>query len=414
MNMELTQRENYVAEIVTSSRVEAIEDLLSTPVSFENEIAIVNQALCSTNHKLQQRVTQLEQALVEFRKNLQIERERSQTLQTQVAQKIQELETAQEQIKRLKQEQQINQQTTQQQQILIEGLTVQLQASQERVNQIEHEWLLTQATYNEQTYQLRQSESKRQDLHSRLMREQDRRRQLQAALDKCFDQSSNKSKPATDTEGDRIFTYTVTRDSDIDSAPNQARFAQAQPIPPWSVHAEEVQESKPETEVFTTQTFKHTTETPVDETLVETFIEQFPEAIATLGKTAQEQHDAVLNLLSDTSANAVSQKTVEVTEASDYETLTIENLSSAEDLESSATTSGDRNTTTELNPESDIAAQSESVAEPTTELDELLTWEETEFFANPNWPSPIVNPSRVAKKRKTLAAIELPNFAHSR
>ncbi|PPS39205.1 hypothetical protein B1A85_22715 [Chroococcidiopsis sp. TS-821] len=409
--MELTQRENDVAEIVTSSRVEVIEDLLNTPVSFENEIAIVSQALRSTNQKLHQRVTQLEQALVELRKNLQIERERSQVLQTQVAQKIQDLETAQEQIKQLKQEQQTYQETTQQQQILIEGLTVQLQASQERVNQIEHEWLLTQATYNEQTYQLRQSESTCQELRTRLLREQDRRRQLQAALDKCLEQSSTKSH--TDTDSDRIFTYTA-REPDIESPPNQVIFAQAQPIPPWSVHAEVASQPKPETEVFSAQSLKNITETPVDETLVETFIEQFPEAIASLGETVEAQHDAVLNLLSDTDTDTTSQKRAAATEALDCETLSGENRSSTEDLESSSAIGCDRSQTIELNRESDTESDSASVTEPTTDLDELLAWEETEFFANPNWPSPIVNPSRIAKKRKTLAAIELPNFAHTR
>lgn len=415
MNMELTRRENYLAgDLATSSRVEGIANLLSTPVDIEKEenVAVI-QALRSTNSKLFKQAMQLEQALVECTKDWKTQHERSQVIQTQLAQKTHELETAQEQIKLLKQEQQTNKQITQQQQILIEGLTVQLQASQERVNQLEREWLFTQATHNEQTYQLRQTESTCQELRNRLTRQQRYTMQLKVALEKCLDQPSPKSETAADS--DRIFTYTATHEENTD-APHQVIFAQVQPIPPWSGN-----ESKPDA-VFTAHSLDAVTEatatTEIDENLVEAFMEQFPAAIETLGETPEEQHDAVLNLLSDSSnADAgLAQNPVELVAVTDtssrYDTATADQSQGwleatfAEVLESSDAT--------ELNidraPESPSVPSEESVTE--FEFDQLPAWEET-YFANPNWPSPVVYPSRSSKKRKTLAAIELPNFAHS-
>ncbi|WNN87225.1 hypothetical protein [Gloeocapsopsis dulcis] len=386
MNMELTQKETNLARVTTSSLMEGIENLLSAPVNVEmnkqEEIAVI-QVLRLKNSKLLKKAMQLEQARVECKKDSQ--------LQTQLAQKMQELETAQQQIKLLKQEQQSYKEKTQQQQILIEGLTVQLQTSQERVNQLEHEWLLTQATYNEQTYQLRQSESTCQELRNRLTRQQRYTMQLKVALEKCLEQPNTKSE----VESDRIFTYQECEQKT--DSPHQVSFAQVEPIPPWSGH-----ESKVDCEVFTTQPMNAVAATTNIDEIVEVFKEQFPEAIAPLGQTPEEQHDAVLNLLNDApcvEAQASDNfiKVVEV--ASEDQSQDWLEATFAEVLEAPAETNCD-------------STSSSVSSESTTEFEQLPTWEEPEFFTNPNWPSPILYPSR-SKKRKTLAAIELPNFAHS-
>ncbi|WP_143755423.1 hypothetical protein [Gloeocapsopsis sp. IPPAS B-1203] len=404
MNMKLTQKETDLAGITTSSLMEEIEGLLSAPINVEmdkQEAVAVIQVLRLTNSKLLKRAIQLEQARAECQKDSQLHHQERSLLQTQLAQKMQELETAQEQIKLLKQEQQALKEKNQQQEILNEGLTVQLQTSQERVNQLEHEWLLTQATHNEQTYQLRQSESTCQELRNRLTRQQRYTMQLKVALEKCLDQPEAKSE----VESDRIFTYQECEQK-TDSS-HQVSFAQVEPIPPWSIR-----ESKIDCEVFATQPINAVAEatTNIDETLVEAFKEQFPEAIAPLGQTPEEQHNAVLNLLSDTSCveAQASDNVIEVVE------VTTETLDQSQWLE--ATFAEVLEAPAETNCDRKILHHSESSSvssESTTEFEPLPTWEEPADVANPNWPSPVLNPSR-SKKRKTLAAIELPNFAHIR
>jgi hypothetical protein len=396
MNMELSQKETDLAQVATSHLMEGSKDLLSAPVNLEmdkQEAAAVIQVLRLTNSKLLQRAMHLEQAQVECKHDSQLQQERSLVLQTQLAQKIQELEAAQEQIKLLKQEQLALKEKTQQQEILNEGLTVQLQTSQERINQLEHEWLLTQATHNEQTYQLRQSESICQELRNRLTRQQRYTMQLKVALEKCLDQPESKSE----IEGDRIFTYQECEQKTESS--HQVSFAQDEPIPPWSDC-----EAKTDCEAAAQPLSAVAATTTIDETLVEAFKEQFPEVIAPLGP--QEQHDAVLNLLSDTSGveAQASDNLIEVVEV---------DLNQPQWLEA---TFAEVLSPVEMKCDHNVSqpAESSSVSfESTTEFELLPTWEEPAAadFANPNWPSPVLYPSR-SKKRKSLAAIELPSFAH--
>lgn len=160
----------------------------------------------------------------------------------------------------------------------------------------------------------------------------------------------DKPNSKSEVESDRIFTYTNSE------SPQQVTLAQEQPIPPWSN-----QDLAIDGEVFpTTQPLETVFETNVDE-IVDAVIEPCSEAIAPL-EQSPDWLEATLTEAAETQCN---------------------------------------------DPES------ASISSKSTTEDEAPIWDEPEFLANPNWPSPILNPART-KKRKSLAAIELPTFAHSR
>lgn len=402
MNMELTQTENKSAVMNAVTNCVDVMARISTHAS-DKELVSAIRVLRSTNIKLLQRATQLEQTLVECRKQLQTQQARSHDSQNM--QKMPELISAQEQIKLLKQELASHRQTVQQQQMIIEGLSVQLHASQERVDQTEQEWLLAQASYNQQSQQLRQTENNCQELRNRLNRQLQHNVQLKIALDKCHELTSvgDESKSASES----VFGYS---DSDKNTIARQV-FPPAQPIPPWSVPSAA---SPPQDLVEPLETKPEQTHYNLagEEALIATFSEQFPEAVSTFGQTAEEQHDAVWELLNEASfaTDSTPQTTIEIIEIQSVATSQVEikqpNLphlqTSTPDSESNV-----------IEPQP-IQTEYQSVAAATPpQAADKEQWEDAEFFIpNPNWPSPVVYPART-KKRRSLATIELPKFVHS-
>lgn len=134
------------------------------------ELAAVSQEL-NLNSGLLKQVSELTQALAESQNLLQRQKEQFKSRESLFIQQAQELVEAQEQIERLGQELETFHQTSQCQQISLENLTDQLEKSQEGVARLEREFAFNQERYNEQSYQLVQTQNACRELRDRLDRQ---------------------------------------------------------------------------------------------------------------------------------------------------------------------------------------------------------------------------------------------------
>lgn len=460
-----------------SSSVEATENGMSA-IAPSQRVELVNliQELRSSNSNLLKRVLQLEQALTECQKALQLHKQQlreAHVTESMLTQQTQEMAAAQEQVRCLLQELEASHQTTQRQQILIETLTTQLESSQERVAQLERECSLIQASYNEQSYQLVQSENTSRELRTRLTRQQRQTMQFKLALEKSLEATVPSYQSQADTDA---FSPVTTRPPhDLRNKPTEPPFfPKAQSIPPWSAQPQSLTNelepawesplwptppitrakssaASPFPEFAQTSILDWSTEdlsTPQEtepiaalETddpplleealLVVTFSQQPPEAVSPLEQTFEEQQDLLIDLLFEAPSAESSEPTTDLEElySSTEDTSEADEEAYWQDLfnlfeaGSEPVTASSPQGTTVANPAVHPPAQlddphlldtgSEQVSpDYTTQFQPTSPPQQETSSLTPNshWPSPVVYPLRPPKGRKTLAAIELPTF----
>ena len=112
------------------------------------------------------------------------------------------------------------------QQSLVETIRAKLQTCEHQMARMEREFALTQQRYNEQTYQLQQSEQTCEELRSRLNRQQRYTLQFKAALEKCLEEVEIRN-------GNLVTANTA-------ESVEPMYFAPAQPVEPWSMNGMEV------------------------------------------------------------------------------------------------------------------------------------------------------------------------------
>lgn len=144
------------------------------------------QAANQHNHELQNRITELEDALEQSRQALQAELDRPEETPSAVSHEASSPEMAQ-QVNYLLNQLEFAQQANQRQEILVETLSRQLQSIQGRVAELENECQRLQQTVTTQTIQLQQSEAQCSDLQARLLRQQQYTLQFKSALEKCLE-----------------------------------------------------------------------------------------------------------------------------------------------------------------------------------------------------------------------------------
>lgn len=395
------------------------------------ELVSLSQSLEKQNADLLTHVEQLEKLLDECHSALQLQMKRNQTLETRLSQQAQELTATQEQMTRLFRELEASHQVAQRQQILIETLTQQLENSQEQVANLERECALARANYNEQSYNLSQSENTCQELRSRLDRQQRYSLQLKAALDKFIDLPAHlelnpeaSNSPAT---------------ADIHYYPQNASarlrlLLKPQPIQPWSASAEDI----------TAEVIAEPPDSSIELALPTPWQEENPQEEVSPNQEilAEDQQQAVSESLANTAPRTESESDLPdllplpVESANDLS----ENLDAAEEVlweelerlteavvKDKLTTAGLSETLTAAEPPilSDLGETEEPVSQneetPATGGELVLPHayassivpidtEESDTTQSANWPSPVVYPTRSQKKIKSLAAIDLPSF----
>jgi hypothetical protein len=201
-----------------------------SPVTNTDELIQLIQDLNHCNDVLLNRVSDLEESLERSQVALQAEIERNQAgggrdvgpMPQQVAQLLSELDIANDGLRR----------TT----IHNEALQAELDVSQQRIAQLERECTLLQQRFSEKSNALQQAESTCRDLKSRLHRQQRYTLQFKAALEKCLNMPAQYSGAGGLSES--------TPQSGVLATPQPVSIPRSQHIQPWSAdsgsHPDEV------------------------------------------------------------------------------------------------------------------------------------------------------------------------------
>ncbi|NEO98781.1 MAG: hypothetical protein F6K58_08900 [Symploca sp. SIO2E9] len=430
---ETVASQNMPAESSTTALVDEVDqgeqelpDTFSQEETKEANWLVVTQKMRQRNRRLLEQVTQLEQALQQKQQALNSQEDLAQEHETLLAQQSEKLTTAQEQLTKLFKTLELSHQAAQRQQILIETLSEQLESSQERVAQLERECALTQQRYNEQSHKLLQHENTCRELRTRLQRQQRQTLQFKAALEKSLEMStpSHQSEPAEPhPQRDNIKV-------------NRSLVPKAQPIQPWSAQPEVLQDDSNADNIWNRPIMLETPPKPLEKPLEsvpgnpEPKVSPLVKVIEETGfSSTADTLEPTLNQFTASEKNIDQEEQQLLTqrnalaEASDtlpwqegttevYKGDNITPEIDSNQLQESALSQEQTQETWSLRDTSEGKDQEQT---PSNEL-----WEN----ANPsksaqpnqvvlpqsNWPSPTLYPLRTAKKRKSLAAIELPNF----
>ena len=347
----------------------------------------VAHKLRSYNRDLVKQVAHLEQTIIESDKQLRLQAQQQSHSDTIIIQQTEELRAAKEQVGNLCQELESFHQANQRQQILVETLSEQLEASQQQVARLERECAFVQQECNEQSHLLRQNTNNAQELRSRLNRQQRQTLQFKAALEKCLEVRENGNHlHLIDCDG----INDSVEEAEADFAPG-VFVPKAQPIKPWSSQFESWDDQE-EKEALEQQTLPEAKVDNVDNT-------NSPREIVKSNLTQQwenagseEQADPFL-LLDELLLESSSEEDEEV-ELTQPESTTDTNLETSETSEHDLVA-------TQTLPE-EVEIENKAFVSP-------LEVPQTQ----PKSPSPLIYTLGSTKKRKSLAAVELPAFGRA-
>jgi hypothetical protein len=403
------------------------------------------QKMRQRNRRLHEQVTELRQALKEKQEALHLELMRSQDKDALLIQQAEEINTVQAQLARLFHALESSHQAAQRQQILIETLSEQFQSSQERVAQLERECALTQQRYNDQSQQLLQAGNTCRELRMRLHRQQRQTLQFKAALEKSLEMTSSSNMSGQQPPQTRGGT-------------NSSFFPRVQPIRPWSADPEFLQDqvnfdplwNRPiaiETlGIYSSQTEPSAAMKSSDEPL-EKASENLEQPTSSTFTNLEETNPPTLEASDSAQTRSEASQEAEGSELELERQLLVEMASLAEASGLSESQPDLAQAQVPLTPESETNLEEsdnlslypndiwqtqlpEEFQEQDTEEETLSEepWEnfvsdELEFVSDEpepqnqqvvlpqsNWPSPVLYPLRRPKKRRSLAAIELPSF----
>jgi hypothetical protein len=395
------------------------------------------QKMRQRNRRLHEQVAQLRQALKEKQEALHLELMRSRDNEAIIAQQSDDMYAIQEQLTRLFHALESSHQAAQRQQILIETLSEQLQSSQERVAQLERECALTQQRYNEQSHQLLQSANTCRELRARLYRQQQQTLQFKVALEKSLEMttSSNLSgQQQPQRQGGTTISY----------------LHKKQPIQPWSADQELLQDQSqsefdplwsrplviepPSVDSFvgsklwdeSSENAQETSEPPnvpllkrIEETNHPSTVDA-SEPAPTSSETAQDQDSeaseqeleqlllAEMSFLAEASGLSEVQSDIAETQAA----LIPESESNPDESDESALFLIDTQETSwsEDTEEQNVETQMQDEDYWESYVNDEPEPENEVVLPQSNWPSPTLYPLRPPKRRKSLAAIDLPTF----
>lgn len=336
---------------------EQAKDRGSTPVT-------LMQALHECNRDLLQRIAQLEIALEQSQNTLQ-------NRETLLEQRTAALENAQEQLTRLFGKVEVSHQTLQGQEIFVESLGSQLASSQTRLAALERECASTVQRYNEQFHKLVATENVCRELRSRLHRQQRHTLQFKAALERSLEMPHVKSpiveplNNAEDTANAQLESLlAAVKKSQVPLSP----AFNPSPVKPWSEpeeHPATALEAIDHESTANLELNKLAQVSGIQLQESETYPTQEPETEGT--QVVVEPQLPVAESVPETAATLGSQE-----------------LARAFEILNSVETFGIQEVRSTL---------SKSTA-----------------VGQPDWLASIASPLRAAKKRRSLAEIELPSF----
>lgn len=398
--------------------------------SKESDLFVLAQKLRQRNRTLQDQVVQLQESLRAAEEKLysqdqqfsEQESIRSQEVGTIISQQNAETSYANEQAGRLLHELENSHQLAQRQQILIETLSTELQTNQERIAQLERECALIQQQYNEQCHELLQSESRCQELNTRLLRQQRQALQFKIALEKSLEVPT--VNQAVNQTASQISELPWQEETELEiphkiNLPALSTRINTQPIQPWS--------NPEETELNSTNAIeeRQLTAAPMPEIfpLLEEQSQFLKPEKLRLNPTEEMMQPLILSL------NPVSPRLEPAPEllfdVSEVNTHHL-NVGSADQLTPAPFIPSPVPNLIETRSQSSDLAQYLMSLQPEPEmmdistndqkLQQLLAVVKRSPYIPPETdePAPIIYPERPPKKIPSLSAINLPNFPRHR
>jgi len=426
-----------MASSVTEIDTDGTDDSHTTDDSDKTEIANVSeeklakdgewfalaQKLRLDNHRLQQQVTQLQQALQEKQQELNGQAKQLREYDKLLSTKDLELNTVQEQLTRLFHTLESSHQSGQRQQILVETLSEQLQSSQDQVARLEQDYSQTQQRYNEQSHQLVQLKDTCRELRTRLYRQQQQTLQFKVALEKCLEMPVSESSVVQQQESRSIIAQ-------------QSLLQKAQPIRPWSadpdLFAEEFifnstgnspAQSESTTEPLSTEPLSVDSTQPNQTDPIspaDALASGETQGISPENVTAKEL-EVAQQLIEQMSALAEEFGLSEL--PSEWADTKVDDTS---ELETANLDESDQTVVLVSDPEETSRPEHSQTLEPeahppSQELPEDIIEDHSQsnqtndlFPSQGQSPSPVLYPLRPSKGRKSLASIELPRFPRYR
>ena len=321
---------------------------------------------------------------------MQRERRQTEALSSQLEQQTKELKSTTEELEVTRQEFEAGQ-------VAIANLSQNLQFTQERMALMERECALTQKNYQEQSQLKQQLENTCRELRARLHRQQRHTLQFKAALEKCIEKPGSvdlesiptlepvSSSPATSPDS----TGTNSTGTDY----GVIVFSKAQPIQPWSAKTD-----------------------PDIDKLAATTGDSNQETIREI-ELAQENYNRLLETNKDTVKDLLDKSP---------DNQELQNVTTGES-EYSFSSLGKEDSLPKDEIRENIYRQIASGSQERSPLESLasnLTWEDAPEKEINNFdknksdrpqavkpPAPLVYPQASAKKRRSLAAVELPSFS---
>lgn len=390
--------------------------------SKESDLFVLAQKLRQRNRTLQDQVVQLQESLRAAEEKLYSQSQqfseqesiRSQEVGTIISQQSAETSYANEHAGRLLQELEGTHQLAQRQQILIETLSSELQTSQERIAQLERECALTQQQYNEQCHELLQSESRSQELNTRLLRQQRQALQFKVALEKSLEVPTANQTTSPILELPWQEEVEPETPYKVNPAALVSRI-NTQPIQPWS-NLEEAESSPAiEEKQLTAATMPQISpiveeqpQFPKPEKLrLNPTEEMMQPLILSLNPATPRLEPAPEPLFDVTEVNAYSDRFSAGSQnsftLSPYTPAPVETRSQSPDLAQYLMS---------LQPEPEMM----DISTNDQKLQQLLAVVKRSPYIPPesDEPAPIIYPERPPKKIPSLSAINLPNFPRHR
>ena len=165
------------------------------------------------NRKLLKKVFNLEQNLIDLTNQVQQHQEIARQEELTITEQSEKLNHSQEEIADLSKQIDKQSQEIKSQEVLIKNLSLQLKAAQQQTAKLERECAVVQENYNQKNYELSSLTEQKEELQSRLYRQQQQTLHYKAALEKY----SAKEEPLEKLPAIKILSR-----------------LKAQPIQPWS------------------------------------------------------------------------------------------------------------------------------------------------------------------------------------
>lgn len=341
------------------------------------------QDWCAVAHKLRRynrelikQVANLEQALAE------VQKKQASPPEPQINA---EINAAREQISNLFKELEASQQASQRQQILVDTLSEQLEASQEQIAQLERESAYIKQQHNEKSRLLMQTSHSCQELRARLHRQQRHTLQFKAALEKCLD--------VKETSLHVVGVGEEQHAAPVPIMPPTNFMPKVQSIQPWSTQLEHLEANLIEEEEVVEN---------------ESSLDEQPTEIPAINVDPVDEQTSAKPKLTVVSSNSNSPQEEPVApEASPHAILPDDLL---DDLLSYLQDEPEQDAVG-IDEELELCAAEVSATKEQAMANAVTSPLAEDADEQGNSPSPLVYPLRHTKKRKSLAAVELPAFS---